>query len=373
MANSFKTIKEYYEDMVSEITSRSEQINLIGDGTVLGSILQAISVQFGYLTILLKQCVRSAFIDTAKGDFLTAKASDWKVYRKEETHASTTIKLERVNTTSQLRIAPGQMFYTELDPFNQNKEYVLSTPIVFGVGESVATGTIVATTAGTEGNTLANTITVANPTIASITSITNEEDVTNGVDTETDNDLRPRLRTHMNGLMGANERSIRAAALSVTGVYYVFLKEHEVKPGIFYVYVNNKNGDIDRATISEVISAVNSVKAYGTTAVVTKSPVKLTTINIKIQKLNRLSDSTQLENKIKDLVLTYVNSLPPANALRISDLVGFIERIDGVDYVQNNEGYLELKLNGSHADLTTVSTIELIRTREDLINVEFIN
>jgi len=78
---------------------------------------------------------------------------------------------------------------------------------------------IQATEIGTYGNTPANTITQIPVTIPGITSCTNENAITNGIDDESDDSLLERYYGHLkNPIVSNNENAFVAWAESITGV-----------------------------------------------------------------------------------------------------------------------------------------------------------
>lgn len=372
MATEFKTHKVYVDNALKELASQSEgKIINPATGTVVKSIIESVFSIVFYIQTLLKKLYRSLYLRTASGLFLDMLARNYGKERKQATYATTYIKVTRSRDDIEQVLQARTVFLTEQDALGEQKKYVLLENIRFPIGTFTAYGLVQAVELGTSGNTDDNTILIVQNQNIGIDTVTNEEDVGNGVDSETDEELRARIENYILGLNTGNERNIRDIALDVEGVIYTFIRDDKNIPGIVYLMINNQTGDLDSSIISEVRERLQDERLMGITINVSRSPIKNVTLYIKIKLRSRFVDQN-ITDKIKMSVADFINSLQPSKSLRRSDLIGHIEKISGVDYIINENGNLQLKINNSYDDIDNVSTNEMVRTSPDLIEIEII-
>ncbi len=357
--NNYKTIKTFTEEILREIESSTEgKITNPVTGSVIRSIVEAFSTSLFFIQTMVKKVYSSLYISKAKGLMLDALAKNFLIERKMATYATGLITITREDTTTEQTLVAGTLFMTEDNNYNTQKRYVLQHNVTFPVGVSQMDGIIQAVDIGTAGNTSANTITFVKNTSMPVLSVNNDSDITNGVDTETDEELKNRLILKILSLLGGNERVIRSAALEVEGVVYTFVVDDRVIPGIAYLFVNNREGDIDESIINEVREKVEEVRPMGIIITVAKSPVNKVSLYCKlVLRSNFMSNNIVAE--LKTQLKNYVNSLNPSQSLRISDLIGFIERHPAVDYVVNDpyNGGLQFKINDQFYYISDLNAI----------------
>ena len=129
---------------------------------------------------------KSAFAETASGDYLTLIAADHGVERKEATAAVGNVLVKGTGT-----IPVGTLFQTEA-----GVTFTTTTTTTTAV-KNEATIPVKCTEAGTVGNVAANTITVIPMSIPGITSVNNPEAMADGFDAESDEDLYDRFHFYV--------------------------------------------------------------------------------------------------------------------------------------------------------------------------------
>jgi uncharacterized phage protein gp47/JayE len=136
--------------------------------------------------------------------------------------------------------------------------YAVEADTVLPAGETSVPVPVTAATAGSVGNTLANSITVLDGAISGITAVTNPAPVTNGRDQETEEERRLRFRRYIQSLSRGPLAAIEygattAALLDAYGVATEYVasaavvewyKTHQDAPyGLVYCYLwNGSNG-----------------------------------------------------------------------------------------------------------------------------------
>lgn len=370
----FKTIKQFTDEMARELVSRSDNklSNLVA-GSVGRSLLEAVASGHFFIQTMVKKVYRGLYIKSAVGLFLEALASNFGLERKRATYATGYLTIERSTDTSIEILKAGTEFLTEVESLSNQKRYTLQADVVFPVGVTQMQGLVQANNLGTIGNTISDTITIVRNSSISLNSVNNDEDINNGVDAETDEELKNRLYNKVLALLGGNKRTIRDAALSVEGVVYTFISDDPVTPGMSYLFVNNRTGDLDSSIVDEVRDAVETVRPMGVTISIARSPVRTVSIYCKIRFESDFVDPN-LKNSLKLKIEDFINSLKPSQYLYRSDIVAFIENQTGVDGVVNEltEGYyqIQVKIDDSFKDIVNVTSNEMIRTSTDLITIE---
>lgn len=371
MSNTYKTIREFRDNMLSELIARTDKIKSFNNDVVDG-LFHAIASQLGHLQLLTKFIFRSFYTATCEDKFLDAKGADWLLTRKPSLYAAGLVRIERTNTDVPLIINPNEVFTTEVDDFNNRKEYVLTEYVTMNVGENYAYGEIQSLKIGEIGNTSANTIIRSKRGLAGISSITNEEPLINGRNLETNYTFRNRINLKKLGQIKATERSIRSDILEINGIDYCYTNTNILYPGVIYVYINNKAGNIEYDTnaIDEAITKINESKAFGIIHILQTSPVENVDLYVKIGAVGSFVDEITLKQIVRSILTNYVNSLEPSRELRTSDLIGIIEQIENVQYVVNDNGIHQIKISSKFTDYIPKSKLTLIRTAIENVVVE---
>jgi len=371
MIEQFKTIKTFVDDCLRELVSRtSGKISNPVAGSVIRSLMEAVSTIHFFVQTMIKKVYKGLYISKAMGLFLDAIAKNFLVERKRATFATGFVSIVRENDSNKQYLPAGTLLTTEDSTFSYQKRYILQEQLMFPAGVSEMQGVIQAERVGVVGNTLSNTITfIKNDTIG-ILSVTNDDDITNGVDVEKDEELRSRIFLKILSLLGGNARVVRSAALEVAGVVFTFIVDDRNIPGIAYLFVNNQSGDIDSSIIDQVREKVEEVRSMGIIINIARSPVNNVSLWLKVKLRSTFIDSN-VSSDIKVQLENFVNSLKPSQSLHLSDLVGFIEQHPAVDYIVNDtsQGGLQFKINNSSESILDVDAIEMIRTSTDIIEV----
>lgn len=370
--SEFKTHKQFTDDAVKEIVTRSNGliINPV-TGSVIKSIIEAVCSFIFFIQTMIKKVYRNVYDNFASGLFLDMIGMNWLLTRRLPTYATTNVLFTRSNDTIEETLQAGCLCTTVNDSTGIRKDYILQDDVTFIEGVSEAYGVVQCTTSGTFGNTTADSIVVVRNNSIGINEITNPSEVNNGVDIETDEEFRTRIQNHKLGLLGANRSCIRDAALSVEGVTYAFVNQDNITSGVSYLYVNNQDGNLDISIINEVRDAVNEVRAEGVTINVSRSKVRLVSIDVTVHLLNNFFDNN-ITTTIKTSIKNFINSLKPSSYLRFSDLYSCIDGITGVDYVVNTDGVMQLTIDDDYLDIEDVGSYEMIRTTNDLITVTIV-
>lgn len=255
-----------------------------------------------------------------------------------------------VKAVGRVKIVSGQgtvlktdLFATENDIYFQSLE-----------AKDVTAGDYVlveCTEGGLVGNVGTGTITVVPKTITGISQVTNDEPMTGGYDTETDESLLERYFDSLrNPVNGVNANQYITWANSVTGVggarcipiwngkntVKVIIIGNDYKPASDNVvklvqdYIDpNKNGDGSGVATIGAVTTVVSAKT---------KPIKVTIKGVEFS-----GDVSTLKAEIKDTIDRYIRqSAFNTDYVSIAKIGALIINIDGV------QDFTEVKLNDAH-------------------------
>lgn len=175
-------------------------------GTFVGDNLAANAVEFEKAYIEMNLMMEAAFAETSWGEYLTMRAAEHGIDRKDAVQAQGT-----VTVTGNGVVPVGSLFATES---GITFEAVKSVTIEKSGDVPVRAGIY-----GTSGNVAAKTITKIPVTISGISSVINNNATYDGYNAESDESLLNRLYLHVrNPITSGNANHYREWALSVGGV-----------------------------------------------------------------------------------------------------------------------------------------------------------
>lgn len=278
------------------------------------------------------------FLDGAVGVDLTALAHDRGVDRDPGASAVGTIKFARVSAAFGGGTIPaGTRIASEPDPVTGLVTTVTTDEdVVFGALDLLKTVTATCDGIGKTGNVAANTLTRAIDPLfdASITAI-NLERFSGGVEEESDEDLRDRVRgfflTQARGTIDALEFGAR----TVPGVDRVSIIVDD--SGIVTVYVADEDGNSNTAMATLVAIVLESWRAAGD--VVFVSPGVLVNVGITLAVTVRTGVSIgPLLDRIRQAVVSRVGRLNPGETLYRDAIAAAARDVDkeailGVDVI----------------------------------------
>ena len=194
------------EDILTELQDASTTPASKIEGTFENDVRASNSIEFAKVEVELEQAYKAAFGSTAWGEYLTMRAAEAGIVRKEAVKA-----IGEVTFTGSGTVPAGSLVAT-LD----GTQFATTEAAVI---ESSGTVPVEAVAAGDKGNVSAGTITVIPLSIAGITAVNNEAATYNGYDEEDDDTLRDRYLTHVRypGTSG-NPRHYIEWATSIPGV-----------------------------------------------------------------------------------------------------------------------------------------------------------
>lgn len=243
---------ESQEDILKRLQQNAGSQVSSFEGTFAYDVLASNSIEFAKQEVEREEMYKSAFAETASGDYLTLIAADHGVTRKEATPAVGNVVVKGNGT-----VPVGTLFQTEAG--------VSFTTTTTTAVKNEATIPVQCTEAGTVGNVGANTITVIPMSIPGITSVTNPEPMTDGFDQESDDDLYDRFHFHVTQpATSGNCNDYIEWTSSIAGVGHVKVLPIWNGPGTVKVLVTDANGEpASPSLLNKVIAYIESVRPIG--------------------------------------------------------------------------------------------------------------
>ena len=261
------------------------------EGTFEYDVFSSNTIEFMKTYVELGELYKVAFGDTAYGDFLTRKAADSGVIRKESTKA-----VGFVTVKGNGELPKGSQFATQTGVLFETLEAVTV--------DTQATVKVEAVIPGSIGNVTAQAISVIPMSIPGMLSVSNVEPMQDGFEAETDEELRTRYLNHVrNPGTSGNVNHYYEWAMSVAGVGGAKVIPTWNGPGtVKVIVVDTEYKAASKDIVAKVQSYVDKVRPMG--AVVTVKTVEPTTINLSIHPEGAFS-----KDVFKELVKAYFIAL----------------------------------------------------------------
>jgi len=187
--------------------------------------------------------------------------------------------------------------------------------------------------------------------IAKYILCTNSYDISNGADTENDENYRYFLANQVQSAQAANEIAIRVAALSVPGVSDIILRRWTYGIGTFSLYVVGTTPIASQGLLNTVKQAVTQVIAYPERFTVTGPDyigIKLV-VGLITNPTSTTAVADGLKNQAQQAIIDYINNIPLGGSLVINEIIQRVmdisEDIIDMTITNMNVGRYNPKLN----------------------------
>lgn len=313
-------------------------------GTFVGDNLAANAVEFEKASIEMNLMMEAAFAQTAWGDYLTMRAAEHGIDRKEAVRAQGT-----VTVIGNGMVNAGALFATE----NGITFEAVKSILVEQQGEIP----IIAVDAGTSGNVGAGTITKIPVTIAGISSVTNAAATTDGYNAETDEALLTRLYFHVRKpITSGNANQYEEWALSVEGVGKAKVKPLWNGNGTVKVIITDtKYNPASDVLIKKVADYIENVRPIGATVTVRTPNIKECTVSAAVSIASGYEDD--YKSALQTVIEKYMQEAFLENHVSLARIGKAMLDSGAVTDYDN------LQLNGSSKNITLTEE-ELPRLKE---------
>lgn len=242
---------EIFRQMVARVVARSALKKLRRNGAVF-HVLAAASQEDASIYFQLAQLRDLFSIDTATGSDLDERAREIQpatVTRRLEVYATSTVIFRRVGTAGVLPIPVGAVVGAQ--DAQGRILYRTTAAGTIGAGDTESGPIpIVASIAGSRANVDADSIDQIITRIPGIVGVRNSSRIDNGLDRETDDQFRQRIKDSIAALSRGTTAAIEAFARSIqlnTGQRVVFAKVFEpvIPTGYITLYIDDGTGTIE--------------------------------------------------------------------------------------------------------------------------------
>lgn len=322
--------EQTYEVLINRILENTSANNLdTREGSVSFNLLAPLAEELAKAYISMGDILNLAFIEDTFGEYLEKRVNEFGIYRKDGEKATGAIKVTGIDDTF---IGNGTIVTSN------GLEYIVLNDIVLPDEDTLY---VEAMDIGYKYNLPAgSTFELAEP-IFGIETLTNETAFENGVDIETDEELRERFKYIIkNPRTSGNVNDYKSWALECDGVGRV--KVYPLWNGngtVKVLIIGNDNLPCDTNTINLVKSHIEEKRPIGATVTVDTPELLELTINIKI-KLNSAYSLDDTREQITAVLQDYINNLEDEDIIYYKALsaVGDLEAVDDiVTYEINNQ------------------------------------
>lgn len=250
MTIQLPNLQELIDIATTEIRGRTDKITDFSEGSIIDAHIGGSGAVGQELAYQLALIISAFFINTATGKDLDDRLRDYNIFRKDAVAASGTITLTRLTSNNIRAINAGSTFKCA-----DGTEFYNPNNIVFNIGTTVVTVSVIAKIMGTSGNILANTLTTIVPTPSETIQITHPS-LSNGIDGETDEQLRLRFYLELSNMARGTTPALIVGALKHTGVSNAAVQK--VHSGYNNLYIDSGTGTPSPELIQEVQVDIDS-------------------------------------------------------------------------------------------------------------------
>ena len=314
--------EQTYETLIRRILENTNKNNLdIREGSVSFNLLGPLAEELAKAYISMGDILSLAFIEDTYDEYLDKRVNEFGIYRKDGEKATGAIRVtgsDNAYITNGTIVTCGDLEYIVLNDIvlpNDNIIYVEALEI------------------GYEYNLLAGSVFELKEPQYGIETLTNETDFENGVDAETDEELRERFKYIIqNPRTSGNINNYKEWALECDGVGRV--KVYPLWNGngtVKVLIIGNDNLPCDTNTINLVKSHIEEKRPIGATVTVDTPELLELTINIEI-KLNSAYSLDDTREQITAVLQDYINNLEDEDIIYYKALsaVGDLEAVDDI-------------------------------------------
>lgn len=358
MQLNLKTFSTLVQDMAAAAqASASEALNL-AVGSTLRAILEANASIGLWLQWLIVQVLQATRASTSTGPDLDSWVADFGLSRMPAVSATGTVTLSRAVPTMAALVPIGatvktsdfsQTFTVVVDEANPFWEagrlgYVLPS------GSVSLQAPVQALVPGKAGNVQSGAISLIAAAIPGIDAVTNQNPLTNGLDSEADEALRGRFKAFLGSLSRATPTAIEYAIASVQQGLRFRLQENvdasgAPRNGNFLLTVDDGSGSPSSQLLAAVWAAVDAIRPVGS-AFAMQGPVPVPATIALGLKGSPATIQSQVAQNVVQAVQGFVSTLSIGEMLPITKLAQVAYQADRM--VVNVS---QIQVNNSNQDL----------------------
>ena len=363
MANlNTQSFQQLVQSFAAAVQSRTSTLINFALGGILRAVGEATASVALWLQALVIQFINVTRLASSSGSDVDTFIQDFGLQRLGAKAATGTVTFSRFTAGSTAPfIANGtivktadttQSFTVYADPTNVNYSATL-LGYTMPAGVTSINVPVQAAVAGTNGNVAAGTISLIASTVVGVDTVVNSAAFTNGVNQESDTQVKVRFVLFWAGLSKGNIGGLAYAmsALQV-GVQYTLTEDYDYNgtyhPGYFYVVADDGSGSPPASFITAVTNAVQSVRPLSIMAGVFAPVVTNVTVALTIHVASGYTSSVVI-SQVGAAVAAGINGLGLGNGLISSQIASWAYAIPGVTSVSG------VTINGVSGDAGSIA------------------
>ena len=318
--------KRMLDNMSNDIDKR--------EGSFISNMVSPVGVEFAKYYMELDNILSIMFLEDATNEFLDKKVYDFGIERKQGSFARGYIKITGENGTfipqhSEVLSQSGLVFFTLEDAW---------------INEGTVIVEVEASSVGEQYNLIPNSIEKFSKEINGVTSLINEEEFTQGVDIETDEELRERFfEIIRRPATSGNIYHYEQWAKEIDGINQARVKPLWNGNGTVKVIVSNNNELVEEDIVLKCQEHIDSVRPIGANVTVITPEALDVSITANIYMEEGYS-STVAKIEFEENLRSYLSGCEGTIVYtRIASCLGSVEGI---------ADYTELKINGVMSNIS---------------------
>lgn len=368
MSVQFKTFNDFVGDMSTRWTAEVGVNPALVSGDPLLAIFQAVGTQMIFLENCLQQVILMARASTSTNGDLDTWMADFGLTRLPATEPDGQEVFNSLTPATSLIPIPvgtivqtlgGAIQYQVVEDDTLPGWNKTLGAYAIPVGQTSVTVKVQSLNAGSVNNVQANQLVQMGSAIAGVSSVTNPEPITNGLDPETDAAFRQRFINFLASLSKATRDAILYCINAVQQGLHINLLDNmdpngNTYPGFFTAIVDDGSGSPPTELMDKISAAINVTRAFTVNYVLI--PPNVINAAIVIQVRTSLSPPDPDLQAVATAILNYVDSLEVGESLLISELSCVALNASPTITNVNTGGIL---INGQHADLAITGSQEV--------------
>lgn len=296
MQLNLKSFSQVVQDMGAALQGSASALVDMSVGSVVRAIFEANAGIALWIQWLILQVLSTTRASTSVGLDLDSWMADFGLVRLAATPASGTVTFSRYSLSqpalvpvgAQLKTTDGTLSFVVTTDSSLPSWQPQSSSYLIPGGVAGIDVPIQCSSAGSAGNVLANTISVIASSIPGVDQVTNANSLTNGLDVESDANLRGRFQTYLGSLSKATQTAIASAISNVRqGLSYQIMEnagaDGVTRIGTFTVLIDDGTGYPPTSLLASIASAIDAVRPVGTMFTVLPPIVELVNVSVSVQ------------------------------------------------------------------------------------------
>ena len=372
---SLKGFSQLVEDMSAALQSSTTALVDVSVGSIVRALFEANASVVLWVQWLILQVLQTTRASTSVGSDLDSWMMDFGLTRLPAAPSTGIATFSRfaanlaatIPLASIVKTTDGSVSFSVTEDNTLSVWQAAVSGYVIPAGVTSADLPVVCNAGGSVGNVLASTINVIAASLPGVDHVNNASPLSNGADAETDSAFRDRFQGYLASRSRATIGAVRNAIASVRQGLNIAIEENTgagggPRIGALLVIVDDGTGFPSAELLSNVASAVDSVRPIGTTVAVV-APQVLTANVAMTAQFQSAQAATLGVPSIQTHVAAYLNAIPiggTASITRVAQHAYFAG--SGIQNVS------QIQINGVSIDFIP-SQLAVIKAGQILVSV----